>query len=311
MNTEPAHKQRKGGSFLLLRIGIALLLLSVLFLSIGAGQILQTLRTVRPFEGFVAAVCLFILFLSGGINVWILLNTMGTVSLPAFLSIYSQSWAVSLITPGQAGDASMIFLSKKYGIPLRRIGIAYLFDKGITIVVFLCIAGLGSYLLLGTFRKFGAPIIALILVLASGTLLIIRLLPRHQGPGKRIQDWLDQIRGEAGIFREKWHVLFLNTMITIIKWLVVSLAYFQAFLSLGARVPWPEIGVIPILSNLVGYIPISVAGIGTVEVTAAFLFSKVGVEQSVVVSAYIFLRIVQFLVALLMLGFFRTLGRGQ
>jgi uncharacterized protein (TIRG00374 family) len=236
---------------------------------------------------------------------------MGKVSLPAFLNIYSHSWAVSLITPGQAGDASMIIFSKRYGIPLSQIGIAYFFDKVITISVFVCIAWFGSYVFVDAFRGLWPPIMVIILVLIVGGALIIRFVPAYRNSGKKIQNWLVQIRGEMGIFKKKWYILLLNTMITILKWLLVSLAYFLAFLSLDVHVPWPEIALIPILSSLVGYIPISIAGIGTVEVTAAFLFSKVGVEQSVVVSAYIFLRIVQFLLAFLALGFFRSLQRMQ
>jgi uncharacterized protein (TIRG00374 family) len=287
------------------------LLLTALFLTIGPEQILETFRRVHPVEGVMAGICLFFLFLCGAVNVWFLLSAMGKVSLPTFLNVYAHSWALGLIMPGQAGDASMILLSRKYGIPLRQTGIAYFFDKFITIAVFVCVAWFGSYVLLDVFRGLWPFILSLIVVLMVGGILVIRFLPAFQGPGTRIQNWVAQIREEITVFKKKWYILFLNTMVTIFKWLVLSLAYFLAFLSFDVRVPWPEIAVIPILSTLVGYIPISIAGIGTVEVTAAFLFSKVGVEQSVVVSAYLFLRIVQFFLAFMTLGFFRSLRRAQ
>jgi uncharacterized membrane protein YbhN (UPF0104 family) len=71
----------------------------------------------------------------------------------------------------------------------------------------------------------------------------------------------------------------------------------MAFRSFSTTVDWPYIGFIPILSTLVGYVPVSLAGIGTVEVTAVFLFAKVGISKPVVLSVYILLRVFQFLIA--------------
>ena len=71
-------------------------------------------------------------------------------------------------------------------------------------------------------------------------------------------------------------------------------------------------GVIPVMSTLVGYIPVSVGGIGTVEVSAVMLFKMLGVAESIVISAYLFLRLLQYLLALGLTGFLReTIAEGD
>ncbi len=91
--------------------------------------------------------------------------------------------------------------------------------------------------------------------------------------------------------RSKWHLLVINVAVTIIKWIVVSYVFWMAFRCFSTVVNWPHIGVIPILSTLVGYVPISIAGIGTVEVSAVFLFGKIGISKPVVISVYILLSV--------------------
>jgi uncharacterized protein (TIRG00374 family) len=91
-------------------------------------------------------------------------------------------------------------------------------------------------------------------------------------------------------------------MLTMIKWVAVSVTYYLAFYSFGVNVTWPEIGIIPIISTLIGYIPISVGGIGTVELCAVYLFSSISIDRVYVIDVYIFLRFITYLQAGVILG---------
>jgi uncharacterized membrane protein YbhN (UPF0104 family) len=64
-------------------------------------------------------------------------------------------------------------------------------------------------------------------------------------------------------------------------------------------IPFSAASTIPVASSLVGYIPVTVGGIGTTEWTAVALFERAGVEAEVVVGVYLFLRVL-----LLLLAFF-------
>lgn len=296
---------RKRSFFLFLRLGVGLLLLTVIVATTGIEEIVNTFVRVRPIVGFSVGCCLILLFFLGAFNLWLLLRILHSVSFSTFLKVYSYSWVASLITPGQLGDASLILFFKKHGIPLRRTGIIYMLDKIITVVVFLGIAWFGSNILIPELREVWIPLLVLGFLFIFVVLILIRFFPTCTQLAKKIRHRLDEILNELRTIKTKWYILLINILVTIVKWLVVSLSFFMAFLSFGVFVKWPDIAVIPIMSTLVGYIPISIGGIGTVEVTAGYLFSRVGVEQSSVLSAYLFLRSLQYVLAILMLAAFR------
>lgn len=287
--------------FIVLRIGIAFSLLIILFAVIGLDSILRTLREICLMGGVLVAVGLCLLFFLGALNVWILLRALRPIPLADFVVAYSYSWAVSLISPGQAGDASLIFFMRRYDVPLRQSAAAYTLDKAITVLLFGCVACVGAFVAIAEFKTLRFPFLVFGLSIVAGALVVALAFSKSSvGGGEGPSRW-GRFRQELDTFREKWHVLLLNFGMTTLKWMVVSLTYWLAFRSFGVPVAWRDIAVIPIVATLVGYIPVSLAGIGTVEVTAVFLFGKVGVEQPAVVSAYLLLRTMQFLLAILLL----------
>ncbi len=123
--------------------------------------------------------------------------------------------------------------------------------------------------------------------------------------GNRLVTAIQKIAREIAEYRFHLKTILGNVLLTGLKWLVLCATYYLAFLAFGTSIHWPDIGVIPVMSTLVGYIPVSVAGIGTVEVSAVMLFKMLGIAESVVISAYLFLRSLQYLLALGLMGFLR------
>lgn len=297
--------------FIFFRIGIAVSLLIILFAVIGLDNILRTLREISLPWGALVALCLCLLFFLGALNVWILLRAMRPIPLADFVMAYSYSWAVSLISPGQAGDASLILFMRRYDVPLRQSGAAYTLDKAITVLLFGVVACVGAFVAIEEFKALRLLFLVFGLSIVAGALVTAFVFSKFPaGTGERPSRW-GRFRQELDTFREKWHVLLLNFGMTTLKWMVVSLTYWLAFRSFGVPVAWRDIAVIPIVATLVGYIPISLAGIGTVEVTAVFLFGKVGIEQPAVVSTYLLLRTMQFSLAILLLGVLRFLRNSR
>jgi uncharacterized membrane protein YbhN (UPF0104 family) len=291
--------------FIFFRTAIAVSLLIVLFVVIGLESILRTLKEIDPAWGALVALCLSLLFILGALNVWILLRAMRPVPLLDFVMAYSYSWAVSLISPGQAGDASLILFMRRYDVPLRQSAAAYTLDKAITLLLFGCVACVGAFAAIEEFKELRLPFLIFGISVVGGAVLTALVFSRFlAGGGERPSRW-SRFKEELNTFRQKPHLLLLNFGVTVLKWMVVSVTYWVAFRSFGVHVAWREIAVIPIVATLVGYIPVSLAGIGTVEVTAVFLFGKVGVAQPTVLSAYLLLRTLQFSLAIFLLGFLR------
>jgi uncharacterized membrane protein YbhN (UPF0104 family) len=98
-------------------------------------------------------------------------------------------------------------------------------------------------------------------------------------------------------------------MLTAIKWIVMTAMYLLAFRVFGARISPASAATIPVIASLVGYVPITIGGAGTMEWTAVTLFGGLGVDQSTVVVAYLFLRAVLIGWALLLMLVVRELPR--
>lgn len=275
------------------RLILGLLILFGLIYMIGIEELISTFKKLNSVYLFHVFICLFALFLIGSFNIWLLLKIFHSISFLLFLKTYSYSWIASLLTPGQIGDASLvILLKKKYKIPVRNTSTVYVFDKLITLSFFLIIAFYGSVLIIPDLGYLSRPLLWVLLIMTIIILGLLSFLRRERG---------DKFKNIRKIISE-WKILLLNFLITIFKWFMVSATFNFSFLAFGKNVPWPEIGIVPIISTLVGYIPISVAGIGTVEITAGYLFLKIGIETSVVLSAYLMLRILQYFLALFLLG---------
>jgi len=279
------------------RLAVAVILMAVLIFSIGVDAIIAVFQTAHLSMAAMVGSGLVLLVLLGAFNVWLVLNTLHALPFSIFLRDYVYAWAASLITPGQAGDATIILFLKQHKVPMRITGVSYLIDKLMTLGVFAIIAWYGCVHLIPQFKRLWLLIFAASFLGLPVFLIAVRSLQFRTPWLLTLQQRIDASIEDLGRLGAKWPVLIVNCTLTIVKWLVVSGVFYLAFLSINVTVTWPDIGVIPILATLVGYIPVSIAGIGTVELSATYLFGIVGVAPSAVVSAYLLLRALQYLIA--------------
>lgn len=279
------------------RLAVAVILMAVLIFSIGVDAIVAVFQAAHLSMVVMVGGGLVLLVVLGAFNVWLVLNTLHTLSFSIFLRDYIYAWAASLITPGQAGDATIILFLKQHKVPMRITGVSYLIDKLMTLAVFAIIAWYGCVHLIPQFKRLWLFVFVACFLGLPVFLFVMRSLQFKTPSLLRFQQRLDASIEDLGRLKTKWPVLIVNCILTIVKWLVVSGVFYMAFYSINVTVKWPDIGVIPILATLVGYLPVSIAGIGTVELSATYLFGLVGIIPSAVVSAYLLLRALQYLIA--------------
>lgn len=254
---------------------------------------------------FATFMAMLLLMFLGAINLWLLVNSIHKIPFSMFIYSYSYGFAISLFTPSQLGDASIAFFLKKHGIYYSKSALAYSVDKAISMSSILMIGYFGTTFLYPE-QKFVPWIFAfqlLILLIASMAVAILtRFHPKTNTLVGRINQFVCNVHTEFIKWHYKYRLILVNCILTIVKWFVLSAVYYMAFLSFGIRVPWPGIGIIPIVSTLIGYIPISIGGLGTVELCAVYLFSLVSVDKVYVINAYIILRLMTYLQAGLLLA---------
>ena len=132
--------------------------------------------------------------------------------------------------------------------------------------------------------------------------VLILYIPYDTGMIGRVKQFIKSMYKEAMLWDAKYKAIIVNIILTIIRWLVLSITYYLAFRAFGIEAKWPEVGIIPIISTLIGYIPISVGGIGTVELCAVYLFSLISIDRVYVIDVYIFIRFITYLQAGIILG---------
>lgn len=297
---------------LIIRLLVALILVFYLIkLSGGPQFILNTFYKIN-YIWVLLPLCLAVLsFFLCAFNLWFLLKQLHPIPFISFLGFYSHSVGVSFFIPGQLGDASIALFLKKQGVSVVNSGSAYFLDKLISVSVVFIIAGLGIIYIIPQIIKTVNPIFFLVIplfVLLLFTIwVVIRKINGSYGKFQKLNSLLNELHIVGNIYRNKYDALLINIFFSGINWVLVSLSYYFAFRSLNTSIVWPEVGIIPIISSLVGYIPISFSGIGTVEYSAIYLFSFIGISSNIVICVYLLQRIIQILVAFCMFMLFGTL----
>lgn len=242
-----------------------------------------------------------------GVNIWILLRAANS-SLPffQFIELYIYSYCFSLILPGQTGDLTISLFLRKHGVPLKISTACYFADKLITLVFMLLVGAYGFTVLIPdapAWLIFTGGICAI-----GAGLFVLQVIARLKnllGPLKRIQEMVLAFNQTLSVLGKAYRSLALNVIVTIVNWGLVGFSYFLVFKALNTEVAWPMVGVIPIMSTFVGYLPISIGGVGTVEYSAIYLFGLIGAPQAVVLATYLLQRAIQFaLVGVLLLLLF-------
>jgi uncharacterized membrane protein YbhN (UPF0104 family) len=209
-----------------------------------------------------------------------------------------------LFAPGQLGDVSVALFLKKHGMYYSRSTLAYAVDKSISMLFIISIGYLGARFLLNDLAWsiwiFGIPMLCS--VFAITCIMLMLHIPYDTGRIGRAKQFIINMYREAVLWDSKISAIIFNIILTVIKWLLLSVTYYLAFRAFGVEVKWPEVGIIPIISTLIGYIPISVGGIGTVELCAVYLFSLISIDRVYVIDVYIFLRFITYLQAGIILG---------
>jgi uncharacterized membrane protein YbhN (UPF0104 family) len=235
----------------------------------------------------------------GAINAHLFVNRNGWFRFFDFLPLYWQAWAWGLVVPGQIGDiASLSIMLRRHGLPWHASLGRTLLDKAISFVLVTIYGFLGLVLAVSP-RDFQQSGLQWWILLVAGSVPILFVVRRRLGQIlapflRRALELAKQTFSEA---REVLQLhparVGLNIALTAIKISIIGAAYWCMFLAMGSA----DISLIPVImiaaaSSLIAYIPISINGLGTVELAGIALFGAIGIAGPTVLSAYLALRLV-------------------
>ena len=288
------------------RWAVGLGLLFALIWWTGPSKLASALTSIDAEWAVLTGLGIVALVLVAGFNVWVLLRRLAPFSLASYLKVYVRAWGIGLIVPGGLGDASQILFLRAKGIDMEASAASYVLDKVITLTWFTIVGvyGVGHYF---SPELRWLPPVALVALLAAAILSMRALGHIPTKPGTlphRIQARLLHTRGHIASFRNRGGTVALNVGLTIFKWAIQAAVYVIAFRAVGVHLSLTAAATIPVMTTLVGYVPISVGGLGVVEYAAITMFGKENIEQTAVITTYLMLRGTQILVAAALLGAF-------
>lgn len=288
-----------------LRLAAGLGLLAALFLVLDPRRLAAVAAGAAPGWLAAAAGCVAAATLVGGANLHLLVNRRGEIPLRRFLPLYWTAWAVGLAVPGQVGDlVSLTALLRRHGLAWHDSLGRSLLDKALSFGVVLALAAVALL-----------PYAAALPVWLAATALLPPLvwllgkLELLRGWRARAARAIAPVLAELAETRRRhpWR-LFANFLLSWVKVGLTGLSYWCVFRALGYAVAPVEVLPPMAASALVAYLPITLNGLGTAELTGVALFAAIGLPPEGVLAAYLLLRVTVYLLAWLPVGL-RLLAR--
>ncbi len=277
---------------------VSAVLLLVLVRALSPGEVGGIMRSADPWLLSWAVVLVAASTVLGAFNSFMLVTIRHHIGFVAYLKLFWMAWAVGLVLPGQVGDMGVLsWMMKKEGMRWTH-SLGRLFvDKLISLGVIASFAAWGLLAVLhrlefaGNNLRWGLAA-ALLAALAAG------LAWRSPRARRWLQHVLDVMEESLRVTREHpWRVL-ANLLLTVVKVLVLSAAFWLICRAAGmATLTFPLLVQLMALGSLVAYLPLSMNGVGTVELAAIALFSLYGFDSKAVLAAYLMTRVLILLLA--------------
>ena len=278
------------------KLGIAVLLLSVLYSRLDAQTVLANSRGA---DLWLLCAAFFVTFLNNllcGLRWWFLNNRVYGIKtgLAYLLRMYFVGGFFNLFLPGTAGGGVFkAYMVRKISGKTSDALHAIFFDRLLGLLSMACIAGLSTVLLWGSGSGFLAANPA---VAGAGALLLVAG-PAALFVGRALPDRKSGLMAEAKRFfmkserpRAKLRETAVAAALALASQLLVALCAALIAAAFGIYIEFPLLLVIVPLATTFALIPVTIGGLGTREFSYVYLLSLAGVlpERAVLLPSAVF-----------------------
>ena len=275
---------------------IGIFLLIYLIVDIGTDEIASTFLKISPFLIIISASLTLPRMLIRN-YVWqiILKKQKINVSFITSLKIFLIGYFYGSITPGYVGQLMRIpYLKEKTNEPTGKLFVNLIVEEGIHTLSLYLMMIIGAFLIINKVPEiFLITCVFLVIILGAYGffikkergektfhLLIKLLIPKKFKP--YLTRFVDSFYKDFPSIKS----LIYPFIIVIPSWIIIYSQIYILGLSLDIEVPYFEFLMLYSIANVVAFIPITSAGLGTREATLIFLFSFYGVspEKALVLS---------------------------
>jgi len=275
---------------------IGIIILIYLIWSIGTEEIIATFLQISPWFILAAAVLTLPRVLLRNLGWQMILKKQHIkVSYWKSLKVFLIGYFYGSITPGYIGQLMRIpYLKDETGEPTGKLFINTVIEEGIHTMSLYLMMVLGSLLIVDEIPE-ALPIALAVLfahIIIYGFFIkkergekVFRFLIKFLIP-KRFKNYLSRFVDSFYTDFPSIKDFLLPFIVVIPTWFIIYTQIYIIALSLGVTIPYGIFILLAAIANIVAFIPITSAGLGTREATMVFLFSLFGVsaEKALVVS---------------------------
>ena len=236
-------------------------------------------------------IVLLILFLFvGALNNYLIVRSIAPLPFFKVLKMFFVAAFVGMFTPAYLGEVgSVAYMLRREGVPLSQGLSVTSIDKLVTVAVnsALCLIGLTLYFPQAPWFAWGAAA----LLLCAPIFLI--WCPTVRGTVRRLVinryfSWSEKyFSAVCSFFVEHPILLCLNLIGTIARAFLAAYMIWVGFLAFGIVRDPSSVIFVSFVARMVGYIPLTVNGLGLLEGTAMKLFCGIGVPEEVTLLTFL------------------------
>ena len=304
----PHTKIELGTILSLLRNLTGVIVLVFLVYYIGVNDVFNSIRSIKIYY-LPVIIGLYILFL---IVSTLCIKTLirKSISFKKIFKYYSLSWVFGLVIPGKLGELSLAFLLKKEGFKFIPSLVISLLDKFLTSLFLVGISFFGVFLFFD-FKQSISFIFITVFILGAFYLFVNIEIFRFFIP-KKYNMYVNEFLVEYHSFFQKDRKrIYINLLLTTLRWFLNSIMVFFIFLSFGITVNVFYILIINTLTAFTSLIPFTINGLGIRQSLGVYLFSKINVIPSISLNMYLISLSLTYFIALALYSYYSYLDGSE
>ena len=216
--------------------------------------------------------------------VWRIIQKEHNINLTFFqsLKIFLIGYFYGSFTPGYMGQLMRIpYMKEKTGEPYGKLFVNSLIETIVHSISLFSMIVIGAFLVLGTFPEIFFIVVIWLIIMAFVLIYffkknrgekVFHLLIKYLIPNKLKYNFYRFVDTFYNDF-PKIKSLIIPVILGIITWIIIFSQEYIIVIALGLEIPYLYFMLLFPIANVVGFIPITFAGLGTRELTAVILFS--------------------------------------
>tara|TARA_Y100000310_G_C20583242_1_gene764061 strand:+ start:63 stop:1052 length:990 start_codon:yes stop_codon:yes gene_type:complete len=282
-------------------VGVSILFFLLYF--VGFQKIWDTLKNINLAFIPLIIILSFAQFFLGTLNIKLLTNPLVNIPFSKLFKYHTITWAAGTFIPGRIGEFGLVYFLREDGVMIGEGTAITVLDRLITIFTLGVFSTLGLFLLLTPFQAFSYLIT---LVLGLGVLsYIIFSKTGRRFMAKILRGYAKNFTGFSRTlfyyFRKQKKILVANLIITMGKWVLMTLLVFVLLLAFDVKANLFLVFLANVTTMIISLIPVTINGIGLKESAAILLYFRIGIPATVTLSVYLITLVIGYIQSILFL----------